>query len=95
MAKIRFASYDKPRRCPMWNGQFFKYPPQKDADYCSNGFVYFNGVHIYDAKYWKYRTSKCDTCGTVILPYVLTLAICTPKTKIRDLITSIKDRANG
>ena len=73
-------SYEKPRRCPNWNGpgwnnMLFYRPNKKWKDTrCDGGFItiryWKDADHSIPNRWWKFNFHKCDKCGVTTLPYV-------------------------
>lgn len=58
--------YDKPHRCPGWNGGGFKYSTKEDR--CNGGHIVIN----YNSRWsrnWTFH--RCDTCDVVCWPIVI------------------------
>lgn len=62
--RISRPCYDKMHRCPGWIGGGDLYAKTKRCDY---GRIKVD----YEAKFWKWRTHRCDKCDVLVLPYMV------------------------
>lgn len=62
--RISRPCYDKFHRCPGWNGGGNRYA---EVCRCDGGHLGF----AYDRRAWKWRLTRCLTCGVVVLPYMI------------------------
>lgn len=56
--------YDKRHRCPGWAGGGMKYA---EKNLCDDGRLVIN----YDARLWRWRFHRCDSCDVLVLPDIL------------------------
>lgn len=57
--------YDKMHRCPGWAGGGLLYAK---VNRCPGiGYVAVD----YDAKWWRFRTHRCDRCDVLVLPHAI------------------------
>lgn len=56
--------YDKIHRCPGWAGGGWK---RAKHYYCRNGRLDIN----YEDRRWKWKVHRCQSCGVVVLPYMV------------------------
>jgi hypothetical protein len=63
--------YDKPRRCPGWAGGGWK-GAEHLLCHEKDGYSGYTNINFRD-RWWKWKTSKCDNCGVIVLPYAVRL----------------------
>ena len=62
--RISRPCYDKMHRCPGWAGGG---DLCAKVDRCDNGRI----TVPYGQPFWKWRFCRCDTCGVLVLPWMV------------------------